>query len=79
MTTAHPPESIPLGANYDNRAQTVRLPAAPLPGHTFILGHAGAGTEHILVKVAAHRSAIGRPTAILNLGSACRHPPRATP
>lgn len=66
MTTAHPPEGISLGADYDDRHEIVRLPADPLPGHTFILGHAGAGTEHILAKVATHRSAIGRPTAILD-------------
>lgn len=66
MTSANPCEGIPLGYDYDYRSQTVCLPSAPLPGHTFILGHTGAGTEHVMAKVATHQAAAGTPTVILD-------------
>ena len=66
MTAAKPCEGIPLGSDYDYPYHTVCLPSAPLPGHTFVFGYTGAGTERILVKVATHQAAAGTPTVILD-------------
>ena len=73
MTIPDTAEGIPLGRNCDNHAETVRLPAAPLPGHTFVLAHSGAGAPRILAKAALHQSAAGRPTAILDPHGDIRH------
>lgn len=73
MTLPDTAEGIPLGRNCDNPAETVRLPAAPLPGHTFVLAHSGAGAPRILAKAALHQAAAGRPTAILDPHGDIRH------
>ena len=66
-------EGISLGLNYDNRNETVRLPAAPLPGHTFVLAHSGAGAPRVLAQAALLQAAAGRPTAILDPHGDIRH------
>ena len=66
MTVAIPSEGIALGVNYHDPTETVCLPADPMPAHTLVVGHTGAGTDLVLAKIALHHAEAGNPTLILD-------------